>query len=328
MPAPLVLAASGSTCQGCQAGLAGCPRVLAGGCRSPGEFRLQLAFQIPPRQHRRLCPGSQPGQHPHRRTQPAPRPEARVRPGRARGEAGAEGWRRPAGSRPGGAAGTGGGRRRRGKRCGPQPALPPHGASRPPAQGGGQRWPLTSPRRRSPSRRAERALRLRGGGGGSGMGSPAAVVAGWGAAPAKRARREGSPEGPRGPTAESDRCDPRLWDTERLCQHLSCCGVGEPSLLRRFRGNGGPGSGGRGRAAPRVGRAAPRVGRTPSLTLCLPPQRAESPGACCWTCRPAPWRSLASGESRPRGPGRRQGGRAVEGGSFSRPREAARARSG
>uniref|UniRef100_A0A8B9MRE7 SAM domain-containing protein n=1 Tax=Accipiter nisus TaxID=211598 RepID=A0A8B9MRE7_9AVES len=138
-------------------------------------------------------------------------------------------------------AGTGDGRRRRrGKRCGPQPALPPHGASRPPAQGGGQRWPLTSPQRRSPSRRAERALRLRGGGGG--MGSPAAVVAGWGAAPAKRARREGSPEGPRGPTAESDRCDPRLWDTERLCQHLSCCGVGEPSLLRRFRESGVTGS--------------------------------------------------------------------------------------
>ncbi|KAM9647349.1 deoxynucleoside triphosphate triphosphohydrolase SAMHD1 [Morphnus guianensis] len=72
------------------------------------------------------------------------------------------------------------------------------------------------------------------------MGSPAA--AGWGAAPAKRARREGSPEGPRGPTAESDRCDPRLWDTERLCQHLSCCGVGEPSLLRRFRESGVTGS--------------------------------------------------------------------------------------
>lgn len=54
------------------------------------------------------------------------------------------------------------------------------------------------------------------------MGSPAG-------APAKRARCEG----PRGPGS-----DPRLWDTERLCQHLSRCGVGDPSLLRRFRGRG------------------------------------------------------------------------------------------
>ncbi|NXP83713.1 SAMH1 triphosphohydrolase, partial [Passerina amoena] len=57
------------------------------------------------------------------------------------------------------------------------------------------------------------------------MGSPAG-------APAKRARCEG----PRGPG--SDRCDPRLWDTERLCQHLARCGVGDPSLLRRFRESG------------------------------------------------------------------------------------------
>ncbi|KAL2296772.1 hypothetical protein Nmel_014820 [Mimus melanotis] len=54
------------------------------------------------------------------------------------------------------------------------------------------------------------------------MGSPAG-------APAKRARCEG----PRGPGG-----DPRLWDTERLCQHLSRCGVGDPSLLRRFRESG------------------------------------------------------------------------------------------
>ncbi|RMB95526.1 hypothetical protein DUI87_27636 [Hirundo rustica rustica] len=57
------------------------------------------------------------------------------------------------------------------------------------------------------------------------MGSPAG-------APAKRVRYEG----PRGPG--SDRSDPRLWDTERLCQHLSLCGVGDPSLLRRFRESG------------------------------------------------------------------------------------------
>ncbi|NWZ40987.1 SAMH1 triphosphohydrolase, partial [Brachypodius atriceps] len=55
------------------------------------------------------------------------------------------------------------------------------------------------------------------------MGSPAG-------APAKRARCEG----PRG----RDRSDPRLWDTELLCQHLSRCGVGDPSLLRRFRESG------------------------------------------------------------------------------------------
>ncbi|KAM6319355.1 deoxynucleoside triphosphate triphosphohydrolase SAMHD1 [Podargus strigoides] len=62
------------------------------------------------------------------------------------------------------------------------------------------------------------------------MGSPAA---GWDAAPAKRARCEVSPEG---------RCDPRLWDTERLCQYLSSCGVGEPGLLCRFRESGVTGS--------------------------------------------------------------------------------------
>ncbi|NXQ63629.1 SAMH1 triphosphohydrolase, partial [Anthoscopus minutus] len=54
------------------------------------------------------------------------------------------------------------------------------------------------------------------------MGSPAGP-------PAKRARRER----PRGPGSDSS--DPRLWDTERLCQHLSRCGVGDSSLLRRFR---------------------------------------------------------------------------------------------
>ncbi|NXA99682.1 SAMH1 triphosphohydrolase, partial [Cnemophilus loriae] len=54
------------------------------------------------------------------------------------------------------------------------------------------------------------------------MGSPAG-------APAKRARYEE----PRGPGS-----DPRLWDTERLCQHLFRCGVGDPSLLRRFRESG------------------------------------------------------------------------------------------
>ncbi|XP_035169567.1 deoxynucleoside triphosphate triphosphohydrolase SAMHD1-like [Oxyura jamaicensis] len=64
------------------------------------------------------------------------------------------------------------------------------------------------------------------------MGSPAA---GWAAAPAKRARRQGSAEGPGGPAADGD---PRLWDTERLCQHLSRSGLGEPSLLRRFRESG------------------------------------------------------------------------------------------
>lgn len=103
------------------------------------------------------------------------------------------------------------------------------------------------------------------------MGSPAA--AGWGAAPAKRARREGSPEGPSGPAAESDRCDPRLWDTERLCQHLSRCGVGEPSLLRRFRGNGGPGPGSPpGRQAPAADAvlAPAESGVTGSMLLDLP----------------------------------------------------------
>uniref|UniRef100_A0A8C4V0Y6 Deoxynucleoside triphosphate triphosphohydrolase SAMHD1 n=1 Tax=Falco tinnunculus TaxID=100819 RepID=A0A8C4V0Y6_FALTI len=65
------------------------------------------------------------------------------------------------------------------------------------------------------------------------MGSPAA--AGWGAAPAERPRLEAS----RGGAADSD---PRLWDTERLCQHLLCCGVGGPGLLRRFRENGVTGS--------------------------------------------------------------------------------------
>ncbi|NXW84498.1 SAMH1 triphosphohydrolase, partial [Alopecoenas beccarii] len=53
---------------------------------------------------------------------------------------------------------------------------------------------------------------------------------------AKRARQE------RGPAAMSDRCDPRRWDTERLCQHLSQCGLGEPDLLRRFRESGVTGS--------------------------------------------------------------------------------------
>ncbi|OXB57335.1 hypothetical protein ASZ78_011755 [Callipepla squamata] len=62
------------------------------------------------------------------------------------------------------------------------------------------------------------------------MGSPASA---WGAAPAKRARREGFAESSRGPAAHGD---PRLWDTEQLCQHLSRSGAGEPGLLRRFRG--------------------------------------------------------------------------------------------
>ncbi|XP_054029647.1 deoxynucleoside triphosphate triphosphohydrolase SAMHD1 [Dryobates pubescens] len=66
------------------------------------------------------------------------------------------------------------------------------------------------------------------------MGSPAA--AGWGAAPAKRARRGSAPDEPRGPG------DPRLWDTERLCQHLQRSGVAEPGLLRRFRESGITGS--------------------------------------------------------------------------------------
>ncbi|KAK2512239.1 deoxynucleoside triphosphate triphosphohydrolase SAMHD1 [Columba livia] len=64
------------------------------------------------------------------------------------------------------------------------------------------------------------------------MGSPA----GWRAPPAKRARHES------GPAAMGDRCDPRRWDTERLCQHLSQCGLGEPDLLRRFRESGVTGS--------------------------------------------------------------------------------------
>uniref|UniRef100_A0A8C9EVL9 SAM and HD domain containing deoxynucleoside triphosphate triphosphohydrolase 1 n=1 Tax=Pavo cristatus TaxID=9049 RepID=A0A8C9EVL9_PAVCR len=64
------------------------------------------------------------------------------------------------------------------------------------------------------------------------MGSPAA---GWAAAPAKRARREGFAESSRSPAADGD---PRLWDTEQLCQHLSRSGVSEPGLLRRFRESG------------------------------------------------------------------------------------------
>ncbi|XP_031461482.1 deoxynucleoside triphosphate triphosphohydrolase SAMHD1 [Phasianus colchicus] len=64
------------------------------------------------------------------------------------------------------------------------------------------------------------------------MGSPAA---GWAAAPAKRARREGFAESSGGGAACGD---PRLWDTERLCRHLSRSGVGEPDLLRRFRESG------------------------------------------------------------------------------------------
>ncbi|XP_042742571.1 deoxynucleoside triphosphate triphosphohydrolase SAMHD1 [Lagopus leucura] len=64
------------------------------------------------------------------------------------------------------------------------------------------------------------------------MGSPAA---GWAAAPAKRARREGFAESSGGTAAYGD---PRLWDTERLCRHLSRSGVGEPGLLRRFRESG------------------------------------------------------------------------------------------
>ncbi|XP_030902865.2 deoxynucleoside triphosphate triphosphohydrolase SAMHD1 isoform X1 [Melopsittacus undulatus] len=60
------------------------------------------------------------------------------------------------------------------------------------------------------------------------MGSPAG--GGWGAAPAKRARR--------GPEAQGDGSEPRLWDTERLCRHLEQCGLGEPGLLRRFREHG------------------------------------------------------------------------------------------
>ncbi|XP_052539488.1 deoxynucleoside triphosphate triphosphohydrolase SAMHD1 isoform X2 [Tympanuchus pallidicinctus] len=64
------------------------------------------------------------------------------------------------------------------------------------------------------------------------MGSPAA---GWAAAPAKRARRESFAESSGGTAAYGD---PRLWDTERLCRHLSRSGVGEPGLLRRFRESG------------------------------------------------------------------------------------------
>lgn len=129
------------------------------------------------------------------------------------------------------------------------------------------------------------------------MGSPAG-------APAKRARCEG----PRGPG--SDRSDPRLWDTERLCQHLARCGVGDPSLLRRFRGTAG-----RGRS-----RGHGHVARPLALTLLLLPQRAGSPGGCCWTCRPAPQSSSASGERRPRGEGGRGPGAAAGGPC---PREAA-----
>lgn len=125
-----------------------------------------------------------------------------------------------------------------------------------------------------------------------GMGSPAG-------APAKRARCDG----PRGPG--SDHSDPRLWDTERLCQHLSRCGVGDPSLLRRFRGTAGRG---RDRGRDR-GRAVPPL----ALTLLLLPQRAESPEGCCWTCRPAPPSSSASGEGRPRGNGSRGPGAAAGG---------------
>ncbi|NWV31472.1 SAMH1 triphosphohydrolase, partial [Grantiella picta] len=56
------------------------------------------------------------------------------------------------------------------------------------------------------------------------MGSPAGT-------PAKRARCEG----PRGPAAPgSDRSDPRLWNTERLCQHLSRRGVGENEVTGRL----------------------------------------------------------------------------------------------
>uniref|UniRef100_A0A8B9TM52 Deoxynucleoside triphosphate triphosphohydrolase SAMHD1 n=1 Tax=Anas platyrhynchos TaxID=8839 RepID=A0A8B9TM52_ANAPL len=67
------------------------------------------------------------------------------------------------------------------------------------------------------------------------MGSPAA---GWAAAPAKRARRQEPSEGPGSPGGAGADGDPRLWDTERLCEHLSRGGVAEPSLLKRFRESG------------------------------------------------------------------------------------------
>ncbi|NXE39843.1 SAMH1 triphosphohydrolase, partial [Ptilorrhoa leucosticta] len=87
------------------------------------------------------------------------------------------------------------------------------------------------------------------------MGSPAG-------APAKRARCEGSP-GPAAPG--SDRSDPRLWDTERLCQHLFRCGVGDPSLLRRFRESGVTG-----RMLLDLPACAPEVTR-----VCCPAERLE-----------------------------------------------------
>lgn len=118
-----------------------------------------------------------------------------------------------------------------------------------------------------------------------GMGSPAG-------GPAKRARCEGP---------SSPGSDPRLWDTERLCQHLARCGVGDPSLLHRFRGTAGR------------GRGHGRVARPLALTLLLLPQRAGSPGGCCWTCRPALPSSSASGERRPRGRGGRGPGAAAAG---------------
>ncbi|XP_071428809.1 deoxynucleoside triphosphate triphosphohydrolase SAMHD1 [Pithys albifrons albifrons] len=112
------------------------------------------------------------------------------------------------------------------------------------------------------------------------MGSPAG-------APAKRARCEGRGPGPawdseRGrdrdsepgqdrdsePGRDTERgwdTEPRLWDTERLCQHLSRCGVGNPGLLRRFRERGVTG-----RMLLDLPACAPEVTR-----VCCPAERLE-----------------------------------------------------
>lgn len=110
--------------------------------------------------------------------------------------------------------------------------------------------------------------------------------------PGGRSRQASAVRGPRRPRQRGQR-------GQRPAAVGHGAALPAPLPLRRGRSQpaaplpryGGPGRG-RGRVAPAL-----------ALTLLFVPQRAGSPGGCCWTCRPPPPRLPASGERRPRGKG-------------------------